>query len=156
MHATLKKLVWRENKIDWSSSLGCSDPKGLMWFRQSHLFSSSLRKIKGALLAGWHYSNFNSIILLYSPPPRPLPTMTFAFIFCKWYSVACTDFCSHYYLWVSTLMEVNTLTHIGCLILTKGPRLKWYVSLSCTIGSSGESDTLEWNKVKYIYLVASH
>ena len=74
MHATLKKLVWRENKIDWSSSLGCSDPKGLMWFRQSHLFSSSLRKIKGALLAGWHYSNFNSIILLYSPPPPPPPS----------------------------------------------------------------------------------
>ena len=76
--------------------------------------------------------------------------MAFAIILCKWYSVACTDFCSHYYLWVSTLMEVNTLTHIGCLILTKGPRLKWYVSLSCAIGSSGESDTLEWNKVKYI------
>ena len=154
MDATLKKTsLKRENKIDWSSSLGWSNPKGLMWFRQSHLFSSSLRKIKGTLLSGWHYSNSIQSSCFNPPPPPPYPQQWHlpSFFANDTQLRALHDFCGHYYLWVSTSMEVNTLAHIGCLILTKSPRLKWYVSLSCAVGSSGEwLMTLEWNKVKYI------
>ena len=42
-----KKKVWQKNKkIEQSRSSGCGNFKGLRWFRQHLLFSSSLKKTK--------------------------------------------------------------------------------------------------------------
>ena len=44
--ALKKTSLTKENKIDWSTSLGCGDLKGLMQFRQSFPFSSFVKKTK--------------------------------------------------------------------------------------------------------------
>ena len=44
--ALKKTSLTKENKIDWSRSLGCGDLKGLMQFRQSFPFSSFIKKTK--------------------------------------------------------------------------------------------------------------
>ena len=149
-----RKLVWRERTrltgpVVWAGAI----PKvwcdsGRATFSPPHSGRSKGLCYQG----GTTVIQFNHLALT-PPPPPPYPQQWHlpSFFANDTQLRALHDFCGHYYLWVSTSMEVNTLAHIGCLILTKSPRLKWYVSLSCAVGSSGEwLMTLEWNKVKYI------
>ena len=48
-----KNTLTRQNKINQSKNFSYGDLKGLTWFRQSFLFSSSAKKTKEAPFARW-------------------------------------------------------------------------------------------------------